>query len=736
MTTKKIYLAKNLDELQHQADEILSSQTQFNDCAKCNKILELYDKALKNLDSNEIDQEVAYVYLWRFIQLCFKIKKSKLYLKDAIYIDSLLSKQKQAKAITLLETLTKSLKSRYTGDDLNELKIENIKIKEDKPTSKNDEEIQQIIEKLFINSTELVKLIVQTKLKLLIIDCRSKAEFNFAHLDLSYIIKANEARLDVDYINLNNDLIKSGLVLWKLEEQLRNEQDFEIIECLNKRSKYDYLILFDSKSIQSDLTVSDNRLAIVKRAFYEFDQDIDLKCKHEPIVLNGGWLDWIRYYPAYKKKNGSFVSLKQEEVKKPENLVLNIDYPKLDEPKIESDEDNTTIDDDLTLKPTPNFDRLNKPSSRTSQKIDPPAIFQRPANNIFLNQVYKPANDNVYFVKPLKTSIMTNGIVKYLNQTTGTLDYVYDVDSKTQYTPNDDLPPVVKREFKKPIVIPTIPERKKVSFEEPKPIPALKRTFSSPNIEKLMSDEDNINEPEVADIPKSIIETPKPNVNRENKPMPDNVKRMRLDNLEPQWSNVHPGLTGIRNLGNTCFMNSIIQCLNNTKELKEYFLSEAYRKDLNRTNPLGFGGEIADEFSILVHALWWGHCKTIAPKRFKALIGQFNSQFLANDQQDAQEFLLFLLDGLHEDLNKVVDRPRNLPEIDYDSFDDTDGARQAWEHHKKLNNSIIVDLFQGMFRSIVACLTCGKQSVKFDAFMYLTLPISQSRCSLYVRDSL
>ena len=180
-------------------------------------------------------------------------------------------------------------------------------------------------------------------------------------------------------------------------------------------------------------------------------------------------------------------------------------------------------------------------------------------------------------------------------------------------------------------------------------------------------------------------------------------------------------------------MNSIIQCLNNTKELKEYFLKEVYRNDLNLKNPLGFGGEIADEFSIICQALWWGHCKTIAPIRFKELIGQFNSQFVANDQQDAQEFLLFLLDGLHEDLNRIVDRPRNLPEVNYDNIDDTEGARKAWDHHKKLNNSIIVDLFQGQFRSILACLTCEKQSVKFDAFMYLTLPVPQSRCSLYVR---
>ncbi len=80
---------------------------------------------------------------------------------------------------------------------------------------------------------------------------------------------------------------------------------------------------------------------------------------------------------------------------------------------------------------------------------------------------------------------------------------------------------------------------------------------------------------------------------------------------------------------------------------------------MNRTNELGFRGEIADEFAVIVNASWSGHCKTIAPKRFKSILGQFNQQFISNEQQDAQELLLFLLDGLHEDLNRVKYKKKN-----------------------------------------------------------------------------
>ena len=145
----------------------------------------------------------------------------------------------------------------------------------------------------------------------------------------------------------------------------------------------------------------------------------------------------------------------------------------------------------------------------------------------------------------------------------------------------------------------------------------------------------------------------KPKVDRKNKPL-DGSMHLKIQELDPIYSaDIKPGLCGIRNLGNTCFMNCILQCLNSTPTLAEYFLRGHFRTDINKTNELGFRGEIANEYAVLVSATWSGHCKIISPKHFRYLIGQFNQQFLSNEQQDSQEFLLFLLDGLHEDLNRV-----------------------------------------------------------------------------------
>eukprot|EP00002_Diphylleia_rotans_P020272 TRINITY_DN3937_c0_g1_i2.p1 TRINITY_DN3937_c0_g1~~TRINITY_DN3937_c0_g1_i2.p1 ORF type:complete len:708 (-),score=130.67 TRINITY_DN3937_c0_g1_i2:126-2249(-) len=183
-----------------------------------------------------------------------------------------------------------------------------------------------------------------------------------------------------------------------------------------------------------------------------------------------------------------------------------------------------------------------------------------------------------------------------------------------------------------------------------------------------------------------------------------------------------PGLVGLRNLGMTCFMNSSVQCLSNTAALREYFLSGTHTREINRDNPLGTKGELVAEFSDLISELWQGGAGEIIPRKFKMSLARFAPQFSGSQQHDSQELLSYLLDGLHEDLNRILKKPY-VEAIEKGDLDDDVVAQLSWENHLKRNDSVVVDFFQGQYRSYVQCPECPKFSITFDPFMFLSLPL-------------
>lgn len=115
------------------------------------------------------------------------------------------------------------------------------------------------------------------------------------------------------------------------------------------------------------------------------------------------------------------------------------------------------------------------------------------------------------------------------------------------------------------------------------------------------------------------------------------------------------GLSGLANLGNTCFMNSCMQVLSHTYELNEFLEKETYKKKLNK---------IVDSVIIIewdnLRKILWKDNHTISPGKFFSTVQKVssiknNDLFTGFSQNDLPEFLLFIVDCFHNSLSREVD---------------------------------------------------------------------------------
>ncbi len=202
-----------------------------------------------------------------------------------------------------------------------------------------------------------------------------------------------------------------------------------------------------------------------------------------------------------------------------------------------------------------------------------------------------------------------------------------------------------------------------------------------------------------------------------------NLQIEKIKNYLNESSN--HGLTGLKNIGNSSYMNTIIQCLSHCADLVYYYISDLFINDLKKIPKQNQLKNVSIAFSSILKKLWIEDNKSINPIDLKYAISQYYSLYNNNNQHDSHEFLLNLLDCLHEETNKenLKGLIKFYEEPKLESESDISASKRFWSLFKRTNNSIITNLFYGQIRNILKCLSCAYTQTNFEVFNILLLEI-------------
>uniref|UniRef100_A0A1B0BMZ2 Ubiquitin carboxyl-terminal hydrolase n=1 Tax=Glossina palpalis gambiensis TaxID=67801 RepID=A0A1B0BMZ2_9MUSC len=749
---KKLYICKNLDELEEKTgipDVRTREMRSLLESAR-----KINEEATKRY--NEGDQEAAYILYTRYFNLLNNIHKRDNYQQYKSQIRKILG-DNQTNKLTMdrLEDLTKSLDKRYTLlnknanlSNANEITQTSLmQLRQLDLTSHSNNQIQRSRSvsplKNGVERNGLLNAITCQQLydsmqaqSVLVMDCRPSSDYGESKLNYSLSF------------NVPAEIIREGMSAGKLQDKL----DQESKKLWSARAIKDQVVLMDWNSSATELK-GNSPIRILLDILQWWDPDVVYR---SPIrILEGGYEFFVMGYPTRcinpmvvkPQLSSTFMECSV--------LIEDIEYPSVNDIQLKDDiiaknqSNSSLIIHKTSSSGRPTVDRSSKSAAMKLYDDKRKTINEIAKEQEVLLEKAKENDEQLEQIAEQFNSVdhkkqLINGetemMYQFMQLESEAEDYKNEIKRlKAQihhYRRRDEeekanLPIQLVKDVEQ--IEAKIEERERVDEQRKKERQQLAEKFAIANKNKCLTRNNNskahFEENDLEENKENLkltIPTTKlnpPQFDRSIKPKHSSPvdTEERIRNFSPVSGKVGRGLTGLKNLGNTCYMNSIIQCLSNTPSLAEYCITDKYKNYVSRNNKTR--GEIVDEVAAIIKMLWTGGYKYVASRDLKYIIGQYQKMFRGYEQQDSHEFLTILMDWLHSDLQTLTLDPLREPKTASD---------KAWLDFTKAKESLILHLFYGQIKSIVKCAECENESATYECFsnLSLELPENDSTCDL------
>ncbi|KAF5276674.1 hypothetical protein FQA39_LY06478 [Lamprigera yunnana] len=640
---KELYIAKTVEEL----NKIVNKK--YTSCLQITSLKSTAKKLYQEIQSDPLDEEKTYVHSACFI----KIYEHLLAKNDKIQIELLLGKEAE-KASIQLKYLTEQLNFRYhmasQKTDHEESKSKTIECKEmvhddvnPTLTMKNTKSTRVFLHKKLFITGAELNEALG-KFNLLVIDIRPENDYQRSHM------LAN-------CINIPEELICGGSSANSLEKVLPKES----VNNWRNRDSFDAIVLLDWFTTITDYAVS--RLPKLRTIFTEWD--INRKYNEPPVILDSGYAQWVEMYPTLC--TNSHMRYECANIHLDELLNLDdFDYP-------------------LEISKTDKAEKVDVPKEIVSE-YSVSDVHEGDSEETTEQKLLRCKEE----YKNIQNKIANECSISELNELKNSEKITAIAIEKLREEQNA----INKNENLIPKKIPSL-------IEEQKKTDDLKHDIHQRK--KLLDQARRAKKPNISSS--SVLEI-KPVVSRENKPKPKaaTTNPFLLEQIGRLDST---GLNGLLNIHNSCYMNTIIQCLRHIPQVIDFYCIQNYKEIIHED------ALISQEFGDLVQSLWNTNFSTIKPIEFYDKFGNLLPMFKEGRHEDCLEFFTYLFNFLSDDCARESLSKNYWSEKEL-----------AWykQHYGKL--SYFKETFYYQIKILQKCIKCKQQNLKYEIenVLYLDIP--------------